>query len=51
MLPGALSPCAINNRPTPVIVYITLGDAGRVAAKFFEVRSLGQSSTGKYPYF
>jgi len=48
-LPGAVSPSAVNNRPTPVVVYIAFGDAVRAMAKFSKSRvwdKVPEESTG-----
>jgi len=49
--PPSLS-AAVNNRPTAVACYLTLGDGGRAVAKFSKSMVWDmQSSRKKYPYF
>jgi len=38
VLPGAMLPSAVNNRPMPIVVYIAFDDAGCVVAKFSKPR-------------
>jgi len=51
MSPGAMSPSAVNNRLTPVVVYIALGDSGRAVAKFSKFRVWGNIPEGSILYF